>query len=229
MSTFDDELRQIEGLTWLPWIGDNYKAAVSPLILGESHYCYGGNAPVFFESNPEETREVFHDYVKSGRLAGEQYKTYEPMEKVLQNSLVGKKNREELWKYVAFMNLIQSCMDGNTMRPKWELFLSGWQVVLQVINVLRPSVCICFSTDKMLNRVNFNHLEAFKQGLNFDFSIIPNEDTAQRISRCIVAKPGCVCIGKYCCKVIFIRHASRIKGQSVTQWSRIIDSALANK
>ena len=67
----------------------------------------------------------------------------------------------KIWSHVSYMNLIQKCMDNNNARPHWKDFLFGWKIVLQVINILRPAICVCFSTDKKNNRVNFNRLEEF--------------------------------------------------------------------
>lgn len=218
---FDKFLNNISGLTWLPWIGNEYSYD-NFLILGESHYRYDNFSTLDIEKNRMETRECVENYVDSGREAGNQYKTYAPMEAVLRSSMIFSGTRETSWSRIAFMNLIQSCMDSNQTRPRWDLFLNGWSVVLQVIRIIRPNACICFSTNKMHNRVNFNRLEEFKQEMEFDYQIIPNEDTETRISRCIVATPGCVCIGEYSCPVIFVQHASRIKGEAIDSWAEII-------
>lgn len=223
-SSFDERLCRIKELTWLPWIGENFVQG-KVLVLGESHYGYLNNTRDEIEKNPDETMVVVGEYVKDGENAGNQYKTYEPMEAVLRTSIFGDIPRDVLWSKIAFMNLIQSCMDDNTKRPEWRFFRDGWKVVLQVINVLRPKVCICFSTDKMLNRVNFNRLDEFKEELKNElgnYSITPNEDTEERISRCIVAKPGQITIGEYGCPVIFVRRASRIKGKAIAAWAEII-------
>jgi len=222
---FDADLQGVVGLTWLPWIGEKYTKG-KVLVLGESHYCYCDNTPDDIEHR-EETREVIAAYVESGRDAGNQYKTYEPMEEVLRTSIFREMPRNELWSQIAFMNLIQKCMDNNTKRPNWHLFLNGWQVVLQEVYILRPKVCICFSTDKMCNRVNFNRLEEFNDKINFNYSIVPNEDTEQKIARCTVAKPGRFLIGSYDCPVIFVQHASRIKGRSLKKWSEVIIQEVA--
>ena len=223
---FDADLQRVAGLTWLPWIGKKY-AQGKVLVLGESHYCYCDNTPDDIERRREETREVIAAYAQSDRNAGNQYKTYEPMGEVLRASIFKEIHQNELWSQIAFMNLIQKCMDNNTKRPNWQLFLNGWQVVFQVVNVLQPKVCICFSTDKLCNRVNFNRLEEFKDKINFNYLIVPNEDTEQRIARCIVAKPGHILIGNYDCPVIFVQHASRIKGQAIKKWGDVIRQAVA--
>ena len=228
MNEFNNRLSRIGGLTWLPWIGCDYKIGKSTLMLGESHYCYGNYSPADIEQNRNETWQVVKDYTESGRNAGDQYKTYEPMENVLKNSIIGKETSGKLWERVAFMNLIQSCMENNNDRPPWGLFLNGWRVVLQVINVLRPKECVCFSTDKLYNRLNFNRLEEFKYELSFDYSIAKSGDTGQKISNCIVATPGGIDIGEYHCPVIFVQHASRIKGRAAVRWSNVIDSGLRN-
>ena len=217
---FDGELGRIRGLTWLPWIGSAYLQK-KVLALGESHYCYDNKTTSEIENCLEETRGTVEDYVERGREAGDQWRTYEPMEAVLRNSIFAEEDRNALWSQLAFMNLIQSCMGDRHARPHWELFLNGWPVVLQVIHILRPEICICFCTDKRLNRVNFNRLEEFKPKLDFDCSIEPNEDTPERISRCIVARPGQIRIGdEYRCPVIFVRHPSH--GGRSTEWAEII-------
>ena len=42
----DEQLSQIEHLHWLPWIGKNYAASQTKLmVLGESHYLCAGDSP----------------------------------------------------------------------------------------------------------------------------------------------------------------------------------------
>ena len=220
---FDPELNSIRGLTWLPWIGRDYLTG-GVLLLGESHYCYENYTPKDIENYRQETREVIEEYATRGKNAGNQWKTYEPMEAVV-NGIMDL-SEGKIWSHVSYMNLIQKCMDNNNARPHWEDFLFGWKIVLQVINILRPAICVCFSTDKKNNRVNFNRLEEFKSMINFDYSIIPTEDTSQRISRCIVAKPAEITIDEYNCKIVFVQHASRIKGKNITEWNEIIKQNL---
>ena len=221
---FDDQLKRISGLTWLPWIGKNYSVG-SALILGESHYCYGDHTLDDIENDCNETRSVIGDFAMLGRNAGNQYKTYEPMETILKNTIVHN-DCENVWQQIAYMNLVQRCMENNQDRPHWNNFLDGWFVVLQVINILRPGICVCFSTDKNLNRVNFNRLEEFKNKVDFEYSVKPNQDTSERISRCIVATPGEISIGEYRCKVVFTQHASRMKGNVLVQWDNVVKKYL---
>ena len=223
---FDFQLKQIQinGLTWLPWIGKEYSKG-DALILGESHYCYGNFTPEDIEHNRDETRIVIDYFVKSGRDAGNQYKTYEPMETIIGNTITHN-DCEKIWHQIAYMNLIQKCMTSNDKRPHWQQFLDGWLVVLQVVNVLRPGICICFSSDKKLNRANFNRLEEFKDNVSFNYSILPNADTDSKISNCIVSTPGKITIDNYNCRVIFIQHASRIKGNGFQAWQGVIKKYL---
>ena len=221
---FDDKLKQISGLTWLPWIGKNYSVG-NALILGESHYCYGDHTLDDIENDCNETRSVIGDFAMLGRNAGNQYKTYEPMETILKNTIIHN-DCENVWHSISYMNLVQQCMGNNQARPLWRNFLDGWFVVLQVINILKPGICVCFSTDKKLNRVNFNRLEEFKDNVSFNYSILPNADTDLKISNCIVSTPGKITIDNYNCRVIFIQHASRIKGNGFQAWQGVIKKYL---
>ncbi len=39
---YDDNLRQISSLKWLPWIGENFEnQKIKLLVIGESHYASG--------------------------------------------------------------------------------------------------------------------------------------------------------------------------------------------
>ena len=219
---FVPQLEKVNGLTWLPWVGEQYPTEHQRLlVLGESHYCYGNHSPQELEHFPKETMEVVKDYAEKGRDAGNQYKTYETMDNVLRQVFYPQASRQEIWSKIAYMNIVQKCMDNNQSRPHWEDFLNGWQEVLQVINIIRPNLCLCFSLDKMHNRVNFNRLEEFKHQMSFKFSIRPTQDTQMRISRCIVATPGGIVIDDTReIPVIFVQHASRIR--DIQGWSNVI-------
>ena len=80
--------------------------------------------------------------------------------------------------------------------------------------------------DKKLNRANFNRLEEFKNNVSFNYSILPNADTDSKISNCIVSTPGKITIDNYNCRVIFIQHASRIKGNGFQAWQGVIKKYL---
>ena len=221
---FSQRFKDINGLTWLPWVGVDYLLEQNKiLVLGESHYCYNNYMPRDIEADKDETIKVVTDYAEKGRDAGNQYKTYEQMDAILRQVFYPNARRQDIWSKIAFMNIVQKCMDNNQARPQWQDFLSGWQVILQVINVLKPDVCLCFSTDKMHNRVNFNRLEEFKPQIPFDYSIQPTQDTQKKISRCIVATPGGITIeNSKEVPVIFVQHASRIK--NINEWCKVIET-----
>ena len=220
---FDYVLDQIKGLTWLPWIGNDYpKAQRKILVLGESHYCYNNHTPADIEQNREDTREVVADYAERGQDAGNQWKTYEPLETVLAATVLKNRTRLQIWSEIAYMNIIQKCMSDKKQRPHWELFLAGWKSVLQVIYAIKPDICICFSTDKGKNRNNFNRLEEFRDSLNFSYSIVKAGDTGEKISGANVATPGKITFEKMEVPVIFVHHASRIK-RGLPQWVNVIN------
>ncbi len=211
-----------KGLTWIPWIGEKYFSEPQKLlVLGESHYCYGSNSPQDIESCENETVEVVGEYA-NGSSAGNQYKTYGTIDEVLGRTFFPGAGRLEIWSRIAFMNIVQKCMANNQARPKWEFFLTGWKAVLYVIRALKPDACLCFSTGKMVNRVNFNRLEEFRPEFDFSYCIRPTQDTQMKISGCIVATPGGITIedGKEI-PVIFVQHPSRMK--KIDEWCKVIE------
>lgn len=220
---FDEALSQIKDLTWFPWVGNAYQQANRKiLVLGESHYCYNNYTQDNIEQNRLETRECVTDYVERGRAAGNQWKTYEPLEAVLRGTVQKDRDRKQIWSEIAYMNIIQKCMLDKQTRPHWELFLFGWKSVLQVIYAINPDICICFGTAERTTRCNFNRLEEFRDVVAFSYSIEKNSNTGERISNCKVATPGKVIFKQWDVPVIFVQHPSRMKS-SIPQWIEVID------
>lgn len=115
---------QDKGLTWLPWIGEQYSSEPKKLlVLGESHYCYGSNSPEGIESDEKETIAVVGEYAANSS-AGNQYKTYGKIDEVLCGTFFPGASRQEIWSRIAFMNIVQKCMGSNQARPDGNF---SWQ------------------------------------------------------------------------------------------------------
>lgn len=145
---YDESLSQIKGLTWLPWIGDNFsKASRKILLVAESHYTKNDNAPIEEAKNILKkdnllTREVIVECPINGEWQNNMFDN-------LHRCLVGTTdfNTSELWDEVAFYNFVQKPMDyngeqGQKERPSRKDFLQGWGVFVEIIKVLKPTDCI---------------------------------------------------------------------------------------
>ena len=220
-----ESLSKIDGLTWMPWIGDKY----SIMVLGESHYIHGGLSYEDINNDRGYTSEVVREYVKSGRNAGNQWTMYEPVESILRDVCFNASaDRQEIWNKLAYMNIIQHVLVEKSSAKKWEDFLNGWKVILQVIHILKPRLVVCFSTNKQLNRVNFNRLPEFKNNIDFEYTITPNYDTNEKIGRDYVATPGGITFGDDGVQipVVFLKHASRLKGKNLEAWKEVLKRIL---
>ncbi len=230
MRNMDKKLEEIQGLTWLPWIGKEYFSCSDPImVIGESHYVHDNYTPDKIDSEPGYTREVLNEYVENGREGGNQWTMYESIEKILRDiCFENNRCRTEIWNSIAYMNIIQHAQCEKSGKKKWEDFLSGWKVVLQVVNVLKPRIVVCFSTDKALNRVNFNRLPEFREDISFSYCIKSTGDAGEKIGGTGIATPGSIKIGESGTPipVIFLQHASRIK--QFDAWQKVLQQYLPN-
>lgn len=140
--SFDLELKKISGLTWLPWIGEQYENNEQRILLvGESHY-----------TKPDEKLSI--EQAKELLLRDENF-TREvikecPIEKLWRNNMFDNLHRTFFlnndfettlfWKNVAFYNFVQRPMDYSYKeRPTEDDFLRGWEIFNEIINILKPS------------------------------------------------------------------------------------------
>lgn len=159
---FDEKLKSIQGLAWLPWVGKNYDR-FKVMIIAESHYVSTDDRSQVEAKKMEyladtlSTREVVAEYPLHGYDAGwvnhagrRNNPTFDNISRVLCGSalLDGKEKdkRFELWSRVAYMNFIQRPMwyskTHGQERPVEEDRTIGWRATLEVMRVLEPDICI---------------------------------------------------------------------------------------
>ncbi|MDB5250411.1 MAG: hypothetical protein JWQ40_4805 [Segetibacter sp.] len=144
-SQLDDELKQINNLKWLPWIGQDYfdlKGDERILIVGESHYQDDSNVSIEKHKDPEFTRRVVKE------LGVDKYYEKVQLFKNLHLALLGTDTFEGklLWDKVCFYNFIQRPMDTNKGRPSKEDLIGGWQVFEELIKKIKPRYCLFVGT-----------------------------------------------------------------------------------
>ena len=140
-SELDLKLKELNGLKWLPWVGENYMNSTSKiLIIGESHYQGATEESIKKHENPEFTRIVVNElairYLTNDKRSGTLFRN-------LNLALNGtssndKEVRREMWDQFAFNNFIQEPMDDISKRPSKEQIKEGWKVFLAVIKILQP-------------------------------------------------------------------------------------------
>ena len=181
---FDESLKIIKGLTWLPWVGNNYQnTKCRTLVIGESHY----------HTNDIKLRESFTDILLTRSLIYDYaiYLDWECVNPTIDNftralfndnyltffhdSTENLEKRKSLWSHLAFYNFVQRPMLYNSEkkeRPVSEDFYNGWSVFIEVIKVLRPTDCIFIGTkasdffEYMMSTMNIQHSVVSKINTN---------------------------------------------------------------
>ena len=224
--TIKESFSRINGLTWMPWIGEKFTSCSNHImVLGESHYLHDGLSCEDIDNDPGYTSEVVREYVVYGKNGGDQWKMYEPIERVLRGVCFDDSTeRQDIWNSIAYMNIIQHVLEEKSGGKKWMDFYNGWRIILQVVHIIKPGIIICFSTDKLLNRVNFNRLPEFKDNVDYEYTITPNADTNIKIGRDSVASPGGITFTEdgVLIPVVFLRHAARTKGECLEAWQDVL-------
>jgi hypothetical protein len=144
-NSFDQILLNVSGLTWLPWVGKDFKKnSRRLLIVGESHYALGDNDEDFQKrfkvatDNKTFTRECIYESPVCGDWRNN---TFDNIHRVLLRS--NDFDKEVLWEQVAFYNFIPRLMDYRVKeRPTWGDFYSSWKTFIEIIKILKPTDCV---------------------------------------------------------------------------------------
>ncbi|WP_194973653.1 hypothetical protein [Aquiflexum lacus] len=156
----DEELKKIESIHWLPWIGEKY-FEIPPenrmLIIGESHYLSDSGDPKKKEGDWEN--KIRKDLTQ--RMIGEdvQHKLYyeNPTFRNFHKVLFNEDNLDltRFWELVSFYNFIQRPMDSKSHRPSKEDYQFGWDTFSEVFDFLKPKYCLFIGTG-YANNLNKN-------------------------------------------------------------------------
>ena len=135
----------MDNLKWEPYIGKKFEKGISQkkiLIVGESHYHNGSEKSILKINKSNFTKIVIEEMA----VKKEYWST-----KFFQNfhkTFVGSDNfkGESLWDYLAFYNFIQRPMSTNKERPNNSDFIKGWSSFFEVLDNLKPDICIFLGT-----------------------------------------------------------------------------------
>ena len=150
---YDVEFRSVEGLTWLPWVGQKFSERPPHkrlLVVGESHYYHE-------YTTPEEREAKRVDYLNDLQCTRNQVsqalvnhsweggnRTLDTIPKLFFKTT--EIDHPRLWGDSAYYNFIQRPMDynqeGQPERPTWDDFVIGWKTFTEVIRIIQPSHCL---------------------------------------------------------------------------------------
>lgn len=136
-------LDNLDGLSWIPWIGENFLAESLEqriLFVGESHYL---NKPEDLQqySDKEMTRNIVKGMAIDGNGYGSPF--FENIHKMIfSRSNLTADQKAAFWKNIGFYNFIQTPMSSKKGRPGKADFEEGWRVFYQLLTILKPTACI---------------------------------------------------------------------------------------
>jgi hypothetical protein len=141
---YDTAFRSVQGLTWLPWVGQRYFERPPQqrlLVVGESQYYKTQAEREERSRDPKYTRDIVSESLIHGEWTTP---TLTNIPKLLfkTSDIDGFK----LWGDSAYYNFIQRLMDykqdGQPERPNGDDFAAGWRVFAEVVRVIQPSHCL---------------------------------------------------------------------------------------
>lgn len=200
MIAFKEPISKISNLKWYPFIGKQYENGVANkkiLFVGESHYHENNEQSIAKHNNPEFTKIIVNE------LAIQKQYWSIKMFSNLHRTIIGNDNfdSEKLWNSIAFYNFVQRAMVTNKERPTESDLLLGWEVFFEVVEILKPDVCIFIGTGSS------NFLKEFVTKNRKD--IIINEfKWLKKISRTYPRKVKLVYNKRYI-ELHFIQHTSQ--------------------
>lgn len=143
--SYDKEFRKLKksaGLTWLPWVGKEYRNE-KILVIGESNYTDKG-----WTSTVDEdimyTRKVV-DHICFRRMHRKS-QTLPNIARMLNVFKGGKLDIVPMvWPKIAFVDVCQRCLEQvgkKRERPSEEDIVNGWRTIFALIRILEPRFLI---------------------------------------------------------------------------------------
>lgn len=206
ITNFDTDFDEIKKLKWFPWIGKNYSKK-GLLIFGESHYEDGDE---WQEGNKFTSRIITE---KRYDNTNGKWTLHNNVEKsVLNSSEVSLTERRKFWDSVTYFNLVQRLLDSRERadRPTDYDFDEGWEVFLNVIEVLEPRFVL------VLGKASYGRLCYYLNNSQKDW--IKEENISNTNEKIFNLKKNDIKI-----KIVFINHPSGSFGFNYKKWASLID------
>ncbi|MBI3501741.1 MAG: hypothetical protein HY063_08095 [Bacteroidetes bacterium] len=214
-TNFDKQFKQIEKLTWLPWVGKDYSILPTNrklLLVAESNYDWHEEGSVDDLADSNFTRWIInHDGIEGSDFYR---RIMRNIEKALFNDNPRKEQKIKLWESVGYYNIVQRYMETPNHRPTYDDFSIGWDTFFKIIGILQPEYCLfCGVTAS-------NSFQAFeKNSFNADnIQCLDKVDNVYpRIAK-VTSKEG------HTTKLVFIKHPS--KYFSWESWAEFIEQQM---
>ena len=214
--SFDELLLKDKGLTWLPWIGKNYKLNKKKLlVVGESHYIYSDDSQEYekkfkeFSKDPLLTRYCIYESALNSEWKNP---TYENLHRALLQT--NEFDKSLLWENISFYNFIQRLLDYRKReRPTWFDFYNSWSHFINLIKAIKPTDCIFVGVEASntfndaMDELNIKYKEV-------EWAARPISRTYPRIAEIMVDKRKM--------KIIFMQHSSQMFSWS--QWHKFMNT-----
>ncbi len=198
----ETEIKNIKGLNWLPWIGQNFNQSEA-IILGESHYEDGDE---WQDGNKETTRIMIKK-----RLLGDRGKLHTNVEKVLLN--LDSPTLEQgnyIWNSITYWNLVQRLITSIDERPNDNDFDNGWEIFFKLIQIIKPKYCV------VLGKASCGRLGYYLNNNETDWERnVAEFYSDEKIIN--LSNNGCNL------KLIFINHPSGSRGFDYKYWANLIN------
>ncbi|MCQ2199016.1 MAG: hypothetical protein MJZ19_04765 [Paludibacteraceae bacterium] len=168
---FDADFVKVAGLSWIPWVGDNYEnASCKVLLVGESVYATNDNDDTLehydeINSNPDYVRERNVKWWAND----EKNVNPRPFPKNTMDLLCRENaqlDKNSFWNGVAFTELIQVAMSNSSDRPASAQREAGLVALFETIDILKPDYVLFLHNESLEDK----YMRKVAKTLNLDFS-----------------------------------------------------------
>jgi hypothetical protein len=208
MNNYEEQMSKIEGINWLPWIGQSYEES-GIFVIGESHYEDG---EFWQEGNKSTTRIIIKK--RYDEIDGV-WKFHKNVENILLNKSSNSiEEIKQTWDNIIFWNLVQRLLDNRTAenRPTFNDFTEGWQLFFKLCEIFKPKICLVLGKE---SRNSLGYLLANKKLGQWKLtdSTQFNQETFFTINNEINE-----------IRILFINHPSGSYGFNYEKWANIFHS-----
>ena len=214
----DHEIEKMKGLTWLPWIGDNYHTSNYKLmVLGESHYLWEGEEDAYGILNDKKfTRAlVYNNHQGHLEEVGHIVKPLDAIARTLLNKeYLTTQDRISISDTYIYHVIVQKDLASIKERPDYDSYYKGWEINVELLKILKPNIVLVIGVESYEACVNYcTSLGVLKYGNKEDFKI---NNAYPRICKLTIANADI--------DILFLRHASSF--YSWEEWHEYISSKI---
>ena len=160
----DEQLLRINNLCWLPWIGKNYSASQTKLmVLGESHYLCAG------DSSDEYGIDFTRSFIGMHQNGEEETNVIRNFEKTLLNrdtdEELSKEEMTAISDSFVYQVIVQRLLESSKERPTVDDFKNGWKIIFETMKALKPKIVISLGvkSSNFLARLKYDGLVVKKE------------------------------------------------------------------